>query len=110
MPPRKSVSFKEGSPQTSAMLFLISPINIGCLIIYTSYYCMLVDKKKPSNWLEKQFSRQMSDQSYDLIIDMDYAAAVAAAAYAITTFETTWLESYYVRVLILKRKRCSYIL
>ncbi|KAJ4879295.1 Remorin family protein [Raphanus sativus] len=53
------------------------------------------DKKKPSNWLEKQFSRQMSDQSYDLIIDMDYAAAVAAAAYAITTFETTWLESYY---------------
>ncbi|KAJ4870086.1 Remorin family protein [Raphanus sativus] len=53
------------------------------------------DKKKPSNWLEKQLSRQMSDQSYDSIIDMDYAAAVAAAAYAITTFETTWLESYY---------------
>ncbi|KAJ0248021.1 Remorin family protein [Hirschfeldia incana] len=53
------------------------------------------DKKKPSNWLEKQFSRQMSDQSYDSISDMDYAAAVAATAYAITTFETTWLESYH---------------
>ncbi|KAF8087354.1 hypothetical protein N665_0588s0023 [Sinapis alba] len=53
------------------------------------------DKKKPSNWLEKQFSRQMSDQSYDSINDMDYAAAVAATAYAINTFEITWLESYH---------------
>ncbi|KAG2319910.1 hypothetical protein Bca52824_013123 [Brassica carinata] len=53
------------------------------------------DKKKPSNWLEKQFSRQMSDQSYDSISDMDYAAAVAATAYAITTIETTRLESYH---------------
>ncbi|RID51966.1 hypothetical protein BRARA_H02595 [Brassica rapa] len=53
------------------------------------------DKKKPSNWLEKQFSRQMSDQSYDSISDMDYASAVAATAYAITTFEETRLESYH---------------
>ncbi|WZZ80278.1 hypothetical protein YC2023_100850 [Brassica napus] len=53
------------------------------------------DKKKPSNWLEKQFSRQMSDQSYDSISDMDYAAAVAATAYAVTTFEETWLERYH---------------
>ncbi|CAH8388985.1 unnamed protein product [Eruca vesicaria subsp. sativa] len=51
------------------------------------------DKKKPSNWLEKQFSRQMSDQSYDSFID--YAVAVAATAYAITTPEETLLESYH---------------
>ncbi|ESQ35431.1 hypothetical protein EUTSA_v10009533mg [Eutrema salsugineum] len=53
------------------------------------------DKKKPSNWLQKQFSRQMNDQSYEPISDMDHAAAVAATAYAITTFEETWLESYH---------------
>ncbi|KAF8068525.1 hypothetical protein N665_1146s0018 [Sinapis alba] len=53
------------------------------------------DKKKPSSWLQKQFMRQMSDQSYDPISDMDHAAAVAATAYAITTFEETWLESYH---------------
>ncbi|XP_019090886.1 PREDICTED: MICAL C-terminal-like protein isoform X2 [Camelina sativa] len=53
------------------------------------------DKKKPSNWLLKQFSRQMSGQSYDPIGDMDHAAAVAATAYAISTFEETWLESYH---------------
>ncbi|CAA7039333.1 unnamed protein product [Microthlaspi erraticum] len=53
-----------------------------------------VDKKKPTNWLQKQFSRQMDDQSYDPISDMDHATAVAAAAYAITTFEHTWLDSY----------------
>ena len=40
----------------------------------------------------------MSDKSYDSISDMDYAAAVAATAYAVTTFEETWLESYHVRV------------
>lgn len=63
---------------------------------------MLVDKKKPSNWLQKQFSREMSGQSYesyDPISDMDYAAAVAATAYAITTSEENWLENYHVRVL-----------
>lgn len=59
---------------------------------------MLVDKKKPSSWLQKQFMRQMSDQGYDPISEMDHAAAVAATAYAITTFEETWLESYHVRV------------
>ncbi|XP_048594170.1 remorin 1.4 isoform X1 [Brassica napus] len=53
------------------------------------------DKKKASNWLEKQFSRQLSDQSYDSITDMDYAAAVAATAYAITTLKETSLESYH---------------
>ncbi|VVA91249.1 unnamed protein product [Arabis nemorensis] len=53
------------------------------------------DKKKPQNWLQKQFSRQMSGQSYDPIRDMDHAAAVAATAYAIATFEETWLESYH---------------
>ena len=40
----------------------------------------------------------MSDQGYDPISEMDHAAAVAATAYAITTFEETWLESYHVRV------------
>ncbi|CAN6878648.1 unnamed protein product [Brassica oleracea var. botrytis] len=53
------------------------------------------DKKKPSSWLQKQFMRQMSDQGYDPISEMDHAAAVAATAYAITTFEETWLESYH---------------
>ncbi|CAL9214920.1 unnamed protein product [Arabidopsis halleri] len=53
------------------------------------------DKKKPSNWLQKQFSRQMSGQSYDPIGEMDHAAAVAATAYAIATFEETWLENYH---------------
>ncbi|XP_023633156.1 uncharacterized protein F44E2.3 isoform X2 [Capsella rubella] len=53
------------------------------------------DKKKSSNWLQKQFSRQMSGQSYDPIGDMDHVAAVAATAYAISTFEETWLESYH---------------
>uniref|UniRef100_A0A1J3CC56 Remorin C-terminal domain-containing protein n=1 Tax=Noccaea caerulescens TaxID=107243 RepID=A0A1J3CC56_NOCCA len=53
------------------------------------------DKKKPTNWLQKQFSRQMDDQSYDPISDMDHAAAIAATAYAITTFEETWLQSYH---------------
>ncbi|KFK43643.1 hypothetical protein AALP_AA1G153500 [Arabis alpina] len=53
------------------------------------------DKKKPQNWLQKQFSRQMSGQSYDPISDMDHAAAVAATAYAIATFEESWLESYH---------------
>ena len=69
---------------------------------------MLVDKKKASNWLEKQFSRQMSDQSYDSISDMDYASAVAATAYAITTFEETRLESYHVRVL--KKEKITFFL
>ncbi|KAL0723404.1 hypothetical protein Bca4012_038003 [Brassica carinata] len=55
------------------------------------------DKKKPSSWLQKQFMRQMSDQGYDPISEMDHAAAVAATAYAITTFEETWLESYHAR-------------
>ncbi|XP_009148674.1 uncharacterized protein F44E2.3 isoform X2 [Brassica rapa] len=55
------------------------------------------DKKKPSSWLQKQFMRQMSDQGYDPISEMDHAAAVAATAYAITTFEETWLESYHVK-------------
>lgn len=41
----------------------------------------------------------MDDQSYDPISDMDHAAAVAATAYAITTFEQTWLDSYQVGVL-----------
>jgi hypothetical protein len=59
---------------------------------------VLVDKKKPSNWLQKQFSRQMSGQSYDPIGEMDHAAAVAATAYAIATFEETWLENYHVTV------------
>ncbi|CAH8252244.1 unnamed protein product [Arabidopsis lyrata] len=53
------------------------------------------DKKKSSNWLQKQFSRQMSGQSYDPIGEMDHAAAVAATAYAIATFEETWLENYH---------------
>ncbi|XP_018481659.1 remorin isoform X1 [Raphanus sativus] len=53
------------------------------------------DKKKSSSWLQKQFMRQMSDQGYDPISEMDHAAAVAATAYAITTFEETWLESYH---------------
>lgn len=72
---------------------------------------VLVDKKKASNWLEKQFSRQLSDQSYDSITDMDYAAAVAATAYAITTLKETSLESYHVRVLKKEKiKRHSYLL
>ncbi|CAH8391558.1 unnamed protein product [Eruca vesicaria subsp. sativa] len=53
------------------------------------------DKKKSSSWLQKQFSRQMTDQGYDPISEMDHAAAVAATAYAITNFEETWLESYH---------------
>ncbi|CAE5957417.1 unnamed protein product [Arabidopsis arenosa] len=53
------------------------------------------EKKKSSNWLQKQFSRQMSGQSYDPIGEMDHAAAVAATAYAIATFEETWLENYH---------------
>ncbi|KAJ0256946.1 Remorin family protein [Hirschfeldia incana] len=53
------------------------------------------DKKKSSSWLQKQFMRQMSDQGYDPISEMDHAAAVAATAYAITAFEETWLESYH---------------
>ncbi|CAN8312180.1 unnamed protein product [Cochlearia groenlandica] len=53
------------------------------------------DNKKSSNWLQKQFSRQMSNQSYDPISDMDHAAAIAATAYAITTFEESWLENYH---------------
>ncbi|XP_019095256.1 PREDICTED: hepatoma-derived growth factor-related protein 2-like [Camelina sativa] len=72
------------------------PINI--LINFTLVlfiFCVLVDKRKPSHWLQRQFSRQMSGQSYDPIGDMDHAAAVAATAYAISTFEETWLESYH---------------
>ncbi|KAL1220032.1 Remorin 4.2 [Cardamine amara subsp. amara] len=53
------------------------------------------DKKKSPSWLQKQFSRQMSSQIYDPISDMDYAAAVAATAYAITTSEENWLASYH---------------
>jgi len=40
----------------------------------------------------------MSGQSYDPIGEMDHAAAVAATAYAIATFEETWLENYHVTV------------
>ncbi|KAG5392027.1 hypothetical protein IGI04_021990 [Brassica rapa subsp. trilocularis] len=62
---------------------------------YIIILCVLVDKKKPSSWLQKQFMRQMSDQGYDPISEMDHAAAVAATAYAITTFEETLLKSYH---------------
>lgn len=98
VPARRSVSFKEGATNFWYVIF-VTPISDAWLIFHlglTSYYVCLVDKKKSSSWLQKQFMRQMSDQGYDPISEMDHAAAVAATAYAITTFEETWLESYHV--------------
>lgn len=47
----------------------------------------------------------MSGQSYDPIGEMDHAAAVAATAYAIATFEETWLENYHVRVFLKNKNK-----
>ncbi|KAJ0095903.1 hypothetical protein Patl1_16730 [Pistacia atlantica] len=44
------------------------------------------ENKKAQNWLQRQFSRQMS-RGYDSNIQMEHAAAVAAAAYAINSLE-----------------------
>lgn len=46
------------------------------------------EKKKSQNWLQRQLSRQMS-QEYHSDNEIEHAAAVAAAAFAIKRLEET---------------------
>ncbi|XP_010530533.1 PREDICTED: uncharacterized protein LOC104807117 isoform X2 [Tarenaya hassleriana] len=106
IPPRKSVSFKEGAncKEQSFLYFVFLPCP------GLTEFSVFADKKSP-NWFQRQFSRQMSNAGdhYDPVSDLDHAAAVAATAYAITCLEETWTQTRggYELETALRRPRSS---